>query len=250
MWASPEAVTCIGRRRAFAQSLFRISARLMNARLSSKARDARRNELKKLMREVPEGETLLRILIDLMDDPEKEDPAKDRNAAITGAAFMEHALRKAISTHLITDPIDPQHDYLFESDDAPFKNFSARIKLARALGIINKTDYDQIEIIRNIRNVFAHTINTVTFSTPQIAAYFDDFAIDLGSDPTKYWSALIAPYSSRLAGAVLQNAASRFRFVCVIFKYYRRLSIYVPHLPSIDEAIKSDLSRLASLILK
>jgi hypothetical protein len=183
-----------------------------------------------------------------MEKPWEDDPTKDRNAAIMGSAFVEHALRQAITTHLAKDSIDPTHKYLFEADDAPFREFSTRIRLARALGIIHKSDYDQIEAIRHIRNAFAHTISKITFSTPEIAAYFADFQIDWESDPIQPWTIIMSPYAGGLLGSLPPSHASRFLFVYIVFRYYWYLIIY-PGRSSEEEPIASALS-LARSILK
>jgi hypothetical protein len=170
---------------------------------------------------------LFEILIGLADDAWREDPAKDRTAAIMGATFLEHALRQAIEHHLKTDPDDPKHGYLFDSDEAPYKELASRLRLARALGVITKNDFDQMELIRLIRNAFAHSIDRITFSTLEIAAYFDDFDIDYSSEPVSQWLSIMSPTYNTL-GAIPSHHACRMTFVYIIFKFYWKL-ITGPH---------------------
>jgi hypothetical protein len=125
------------------------------------------------MRSVPAGEELYEILLGLGDSHDSE-RAHDRSAAIVGAAFIEYGLKQAISHHLAKDTEDPEHDYLFEADEAPLRDFAARAKLARALGILTQSEYDDIACLRLIRNAFAHTKTRIDFSTQVVADYCSD----------------------------------------------------------------------------
>lgn len=49
--------------------------------------------------------------------------------------------------------------------DAPLASFSARIRMAYALGIISKEMRADLDAIRDIRNVFAHAQKHITFDT-------------------------------------------------------------------------------------
>jgi hypothetical protein len=91
----------------------------------------------------------------------------DRSLAIISAATAERALERAIIPYL------PMLDsYTFKkliSNEGPLSSFYSKIHLAFALGTIDEKNRDNLDIIRAIRNVFAHTPKTVSFSTPLIA---------------------------------------------------------------------------------
>ena len=137
----------------------------------SKTKKAKKGNLHKLMRRISEGETFFEIFIGLTHNPWTEDASKDRTAAIMGATFLEYALRNSISRKLAPDEDDKDYNYLFDTDDAPFREFASRIRLARAMGIINRHQFNQLEIIRWIRNAFAHTMDRISFLTPEINVY-------------------------------------------------------------------------------
>ena len=54
---------------------------------------------------------------------------------------------KAVKAHKRSAPKpiqdDPEFNYLFDSDDAPYRDFAGRIRLARALGIMSVEEYGQ-----------------------------------------------------------------------------------------------------------
>lgn len=86
-----------------------------------------------------------------------------RGAVLAGVALIDESLEILIRTRLIGDVnakkvIDP----LFEGY-GPLSTLSAKIKLAYALGRIDKTTYDDLEQVRGIRNHFAHSYKDASF---------------------------------------------------------------------------------------
>ncbi len=59
---------------------------------------------------------------------------------------------------------------LLEGFNAPLGTFSARIKAAYSLGLINKSQFDDLERLRKIRNEFAHTWQSIEISKPNISS--------------------------------------------------------------------------------
>lgn len=88
----------------------------------------------------------------------------ERGSVLAATAIIEEdleiLLRKsfAIEKTEIKKIVDP----LF-SGFGPLSTFSAKIKLSYVTGLINKQLYKDIEIIRDIRNHFAHTYRAATF---------------------------------------------------------------------------------------
>jgi DNA-binding MltR family transcriptional regulator len=92
----------------------------------------------------------------------------DRPAAILQAAVVEEALKAAISRKLA--PTLPSNfvKELFEFEGT-IGSFSDRIKIAYALGIFGNQTYNDLKIIRALRNAFAHQRKPMQFATLQIA---------------------------------------------------------------------------------
>jgi hypothetical protein len=127
-----------------------------------------------LAREIPEGVRLYDILVGLDQPSPQEIGASDRYAAIVGSSLLEHGLKEAISVYLRDDgDAATSKKELFDNHDrSPLATFSERIVAAYALGIIDKTTRDNLDIIRDIRNSFAHSIMPVEFSSPECIREF------------------------------------------------------------------------------
>lgn len=98
-----------------------------------------------------------------------------RTAAIVAAALVEDALRWCLCSFLI--PAGAQQAELpaeeqaavFDNETAPLKTFHAKIVIGYSLGIYGKVTRENLQRIKNIRNVFAHSPRAITFDTPEVA---------------------------------------------------------------------------------
>ena len=55
-----------------------------------------------------------------------------------------------------------------DGSEAPLSSFSARIKTAYCLGLVTKQEFDDLNLIRRIRNRFAHRFHGYTFENQEI----------------------------------------------------------------------------------
>lgn len=90
----------------------------------------------------------------------------DRGCALFAAAFLDKALSDLLYLSLVADKRIEKD--LFEGT-APLSSFSARIKLAFYLGKISKECRADLDIIRGIRNEFAHHAELISFDDQSIA---------------------------------------------------------------------------------
>lgn len=98
---------------------------------------------------------------DFLEDFNKE---TERGAALAAAAMVDDQLAKTIEAFLIPNKGSTA---LLEGFNAPLGTFAARIAAAFALGLINEREYRECELIRKVRNEFAHQIK-VSFETEKI----------------------------------------------------------------------------------
>jgi hypothetical protein len=91
----------------------------------------------------------------------------DRVAAIMGAALVENSLMSVIGVALVDNFSD---NALFHDQGAPFGTFRARIIAGRALGLFNEQVATELDIVRDIRNQFAHALLSIDFEHEDIAA--------------------------------------------------------------------------------
>jgi hypothetical protein len=92
----------------------------------------------------------------------------DRVAAIACAAVLDDTLGVAISRRLVKMGKDWE-DRIFGDPSAPLGTFHAKILLAYAMGLIGPSARSDLDLIRSIRNDFAHSGAPVSFDDPAIS---------------------------------------------------------------------------------
>ncbi len=92
----------------------------------------------------------------------------DRGCVIVCAALLEDDLEKLLRAHCQQDANVVKHfvDPLFRVY-APFSTFSAKIQVSYAMGLIRKQTHTTLDLIRRVRNDFAHERKSVSFQTPK-----------------------------------------------------------------------------------
>lgn len=91
----------------------------------------------------------------------------DRGLVLSLAAFAEDTLGRLLIAYLREEK---QAKELVEGFNAPLGTFSARIKVAFSLGLLHREQYDNLEILRRIRNSFAHNWQGISFDRNDIRA--------------------------------------------------------------------------------
>lgn len=150
------------------------------ARLS-KSQQERQSRLKALMHQVPEDTDISKLIFGFMGSGANmmPSPSADRHAAIACAAAVEHGLKSAIGLYLADDA---DRKSLFEDFEGPLGSFSSRTKIARALGVIDDAKVSDIDIIRRVRNTFAHSVLPISFGQQDLSQLVDE--IYILSEPT------------------------------------------------------------------
>lgn len=88
----------------------------------------------------------------------------DRAAAILTGSYLEVLLEKLLRTKFIQSPVVED---LFKGNGA-LSTFSSRIALCFALGYIEETTYRDLNLVRKIRNHFAHNIANASFEDSEV----------------------------------------------------------------------------------
>lgn len=92
--------------------------------------------------------------------------SSDRAIAIVSAAFLDEVLGKILKEFFIDDD---SHDRTIFTGNGFLSTFSAKINLSYRLGLISEYEYKLINKIRSIRNIFAHELSDLNFSTQSIS---------------------------------------------------------------------------------
>lgn len=95
----------------------------------------------------------------------------DRGAAILLASNVELGLDRAINAYLFF--AEPRLEG-FYADEGPINTFNRKIQVCRALRVYGSETYANLNIIRHVRNAFAHAHAPVSFKTKEIVAICND----------------------------------------------------------------------------
>lgn len=99
----------------------------------------------------------------LVSDLEKE---TDRGAALLGAAFLDDVLDVMLRGYFIDDP---EAVNKLCGMGRPLESFGSRTHLAYCLGLLGKDVYHDVNLVREIRNDFAHR-HPANFEFPEVKA--------------------------------------------------------------------------------
>lgn len=103
----------------------------------------------------------------------------DRGLALVGAALIDDKLGETLKAFFREGaPIGR----LIDEPNAPLGTFSSRSNTCFALGLIDEFEYDEIGILRKVRNEFAHSKHGLTFTSPKIQGLCSSFKADLPID--------------------------------------------------------------------
>lgn len=91
----------------------------------------------------------------------------DRGAALVGAALLDKQLHGLLLSHFLDKKESLE---LLEGGSAPLGTFSARIKVTFCLGLITDLEHGELQLIRKIRNEFAHQPHGLTFQNGKISS--------------------------------------------------------------------------------
>jgi DNA-binding MltR family transcriptional regulator len=92
----------------------------------------------------------------------------DRGCALFATAYLDKALSDLLYVSVVYEKAKKIEKELFDFN-SPLGTFSARIKMAYYMGKISKATRRDLDLLRDIRNKFAHHPNIVTFNDKAVA---------------------------------------------------------------------------------
>jgi DNA-binding MltR family transcriptional regulator len=106
--------------------------------------------------------------------------ASDRAIGIIAASLVEIHLTKLLKQAFIsetkTGSKETVQDRMFQSS-GPFGPFTTKIRMAYLMGLISEEFYKNLEIMREIRNRFAHHTEIGSFDTQEISSRCFNFTL-------------------------------------------------------------------------
>jgi hypothetical protein len=132
-----------------------------------------------------------------------------RGAAILLATHLENALQIVLVERL---RVQQEHfDDIFGSERSPMGTFDSKTRVAHAVGLITDNTRLNLDIIRRVRNAFAHAMTPISFGTKEV---MDACAVLLIPDP---YPPTISPWSS--PDDPVTDPAWRYRRTCEILSH-------------------------------
>ena len=122
-------------------------------------------EITKLISSVDESGLEASRLKEFMDFRLSLIQESDRGSVLMAAAFIENKLECLLESYFIED--EKICKQLLKGNGA-LATFSSKIDLSFLLGLIPKNIFNDLHILRKIRNEFAHTASKISFETPSI----------------------------------------------------------------------------------
>ena len=92
----------------------------------------------------------------------------DRAAAILGACYLDNALEALLKSFFINDDAFIKKHILGNSPSVTIDSFAKRSSICYALGLLRQSEYDDLDLIRRIRNKFAHKLHGLSFECQDI----------------------------------------------------------------------------------
>ncbi|ASK70302.1 MULTISPECIES: MltR family transcriptional regulator [Shewanella] len=92
----------------------------------------------------------------------------DRGCVIIAAANIEEFLERMLQAIVEGSPVSKKKSRAMFDTTGPFGNFSAKYLMLAAFGYLSKETFDDLEKLRKLRNMFAHTAKTVKFEDPEV----------------------------------------------------------------------------------
>lgn len=108
---------------------------------------------------------LLHVAEDLASFIDELKEETDRGLPLVSASFIDSKLAETILAFLCDGK--SSHNLVL-GNNAPLGTFSARTEACLALGLIDKIEYDEIQLIRKIRNIFAHHKHGISFENHKV----------------------------------------------------------------------------------
>jgi DNA-binding MltR family transcriptional regulator len=103
--------------------------------------------------------------------------SSDRVAGIVAATILDIHLGRLLSLFFIDDKKEAELLLSHKIQSAPLSSLSSRARAAYCLGLVSKEEFQDINTVREIRNIFAHHLFECDFEFPAIKSACDSFRI-------------------------------------------------------------------------
>lgn len=100
----------------------------------------------------------------------------DRGLPLVGAALIDDRLTATLRAFFCEVPSSGK---LLDEPNAPLGTFSSKTDACYALGLIDDFEYNEIGLVRKVRNEFAHAKHGMSFAAPRVQGLCSSLMSDL-----------------------------------------------------------------------
>jgi hypothetical protein len=90
----------------------------------------------------------------------------DRGAALVAASMLDERLQTILAAFLV---VGEESQHLLLGYNAPLGSLASRASAALSLGLIQENEFEEISLIRRIRNEFGHAWRPLTLDSGRVA---------------------------------------------------------------------------------
>jgi len=154
-----------------------------------------RSKTRKIFRGLTEHPGTYDHLVKLIDRMRKDrlPHREDRGVVLMATAHVEQLLEDQILCKITDEFVEGEwHDRLFGGEQrGSIDGFSGKIIIAFALGLITERVREDLQTLRRLRNVFAHSPKQIDFSDPEVSTVCQFYCVDYVDekrDDNRNWS--------------------------------------------------------------
>lgn len=114
----------------------------------------------------------------------------ERGCALLAASYLDHLLEIFLFAKMIGTAKQKKELFNF---NGPLGTFSNRIRISYSIGLIPKIEFDDLNLIRSIRNEFGHSPSIISFDDTKIKSLCDNLKCvrqDLDNSRSKFSSSV------------------------------------------------------------
>jgi hypothetical protein len=104
----------------------------------------------------------------------------DRSSILLMATILDDVLQYRLEKSLGFSASEDEIDYIFRFE-GPLGTFSSRMEIALLFGFIDDVTFQQLNIVREVRNACAHSMHPMVFSEPAVVNVIKRMFFPLGA---------------------------------------------------------------------
>lgn len=98
--------------------------------------------------------------------------ADDLTCVLLSVNYLDELLRTILNTRLKESKVT---ENILNPSSGFLGTFSARIDMTYCLGMLDKKVYNDLRVIAQIRNIFAHSFESISFDSPEVVKLLNQF---------------------------------------------------------------------------